>query len=39
MFGRKKKKIIGKFQDFLKNGLKITNRNEIKFLDIHRHLH
>ena len=35
MFGRKEKKTIEKFQDFLKNGLKI-NLNEIKFSDIHR---
>ena len=35
MFGRKEKKTIEKFQDFLKNGLKI-NPNEIKLSDIHR---
>ena len=34
MFGRKEKK-LKKFQDFLKNGLKI-NPNEIKLSDIHR---
>ena len=31
----KREKIIEKFQDFLKNGLKI-NPNEIKLSDIHR---
>ena len=31
-----REKTIEKFQDFLKNGLKKTNPNEIKFLDIHR---
>ena len=35
MFGRKDKKTIEKFQDFLKNGLKI-NPNEIKLSNIHR---
>ena len=35
MFGKKEKKIIEKFQDFLKNCLKI-NPNEIKLSDIHR---
>ena len=32
----KREKTIKKFQDFLKNSLKITNSNEIKFLDIPR---
>ena len=33
---KKREKTIEKFQNFLKNGLKITNPNEIKFLDIPR---
>ena len=34
MFGRKEKKLFEKFQNFLKNGLKI-NPNEIKLSNIH----
>ena len=36
MFGRKEKKVLKNFQDFLKNGLTYGNPNEINLVDIHR---